>query len=365
MRAWAEIDLSALAHNLRALKERTGGRPVLAVVKADAYGHGAVQISRSLAELGAERLAVATPNEALELRRAGVELPIHILGSVLPEEAGALVGRGFVPTVSTLDEARLISAAARDLERVHLEIDTGMGRSGARAEEAPALARAMADLPGIRVEGAMTHFSRADVPGDETTARSLELFLRTAGEIRASGVELELLHAANSAATSLFSAAHLDMVRPGLAVYGMTGAEHVAAALELKPVMSVHARALLVRELSGGATVGYGSEWRAEGPTRVATVSLGYADGFLRHYARRGWVLVRGERRKVIGRASMDMITVDVTGAKVERGDEVVILGSQGGETITAEEFAAWGGTIPYEVTCLIGRRVERVYKPR
>ncbi len=361
MRAWAEIDLSALAHNFRALKERAGGRPVLAAVKADAYGHGAVAVSKALVELGAERFAVATPNEALELRRAGIGLPVHILGAVLPEEAGGVAGRDFVFTVSTLEEAQLISAAAQRPERVHVEIDTGMGRSGARPEEAPALAAAVAGLPRINIEGAMTHFPCADVPGDETCARALEMFLRAVEEIRARGISVELLHAANSAATTLFDEAHLDMIRPGLALYGMTGAEHVARALELRPVMSVRARAVLVRRLPAGTPVGYGSEWRAEGPSAVAAVSFGYADGFCRRYARDGYVLVRGERRKVIGRASMDVITVDVTGLGAKRGDEVVILGSQGEETITAEDIARWGGTIPYEVTCLIGRRVERV----
>jgi alanine racemase len=366
----AYIDLENLAHNARAIRAhlaavRGPSAPALVgVVKADAYGHGAVPAARTLVDNGAATLACADIDEGLELRAAGLEVPILVFGAFSLGDLDGLFAGGLTPTVSTPTAARrLQDAAARRGVRLayHLGIDTGMLRLGLRHDN---LVRTLPEIlaaPNLELTGVYTHFATADTPGDELFARQCRNFEAAERTLAALGVRGYLRHAANSGALLADPATWLDAVRPGILMYGVAP-DAFEGRIDVRPVMSVRSRVVAVKGVRVGETIGYGGRFIARRPTTMAIVPAGYADGMDRRLEGQGWVLLRGRRVPVAGAVSMDMLALDVTGTDVEPGDEVVFTGRQDGEEITVAEMAAWVGTIPYELLCRIGNRVERVY---
>ncbi len=367
-RAIARVDLAAVRHNAAVLARAAGRARLMAVVKADGYGHGAVPVARAALEGGAAALAVASAAEARELRDAGVAAPVLVMGPLaggewdVAAEAGAEVVAWTPESVGRLAAA---SAARGAPARVHLKLDTGMGRLGARPEDVAALADAAA-ADGVEVAGIMTHFAAADERDGENAsfmAEQLVRFRAAAAALRPRFPDAEL-HAANSAAVLRDPAAAFDMVRCGIALYGCSPFGGDPAEHGLRPAMSVVSRLAAVRTVRSRESVGYGRSWRAARGTRVGLVPVGYADGYARALSGSADVLVRGRRAPVIGAVSMDQITVDLgPGAPEEVGDEVVLLGSQGRERVSAEELAAARGTISYEITCAVGARIPRVHE--
>ena len=364
----AEIDLGALRHNAAVLRRAAGGAAVAAVIKADAYGHGAVEVARALAGL-CERFAVSLVEEGAELRDAGVREPVLVMGPSLAGGHAELAGRDLTPVVS--DPADLEALAAIGRARgapvpVHIKVDTGMGRLGIAPDAlAPLVARALAG-GGVALEGLCTHFASADLPdlaeARRVTHAQLAVFDRALADARAAGAGELVVHAANSAGLIRFPAARFDLVRPGLAMYG----NGLAPAGEaLLPVMHLVTRIAQVRAVPSGQAVSYGGLWRAPRPSRVAVLPIGYADGYPRRLTGSAEVLVKGRRCPVVGAISMDMTLVDVTslGHDAGVGDAVVLLGAQGEERVTAAELAERAGVTEYEVTCGVSKRVPRTFR--
>lgn len=365
--AWAEIDLKAIADNVTTLKGRTRpGTLFMAVVKADGYGHGAVEVARAALTAGADRLGVATVDEAIELRAAGITAPVQILSEPPESTVLAILDNDLVPTVTTREFAGALGRAAvsRGTEaRYHLKVDTGMNRIGVRAEDAPEFAAMLSEFPGLRLEGTFTHFATADVPGDWDVERQLSRFRDVIEQMRTERVDPGIVHAANSPATILYPESHFDMVRCGIAIYGLHPSSATYDVIDLAPAMSVKARATLVKRVGMGEGVSYGLTWHAAGTTTVATLPLGYADGVHRVLSNKMRVLGSGQRLAQVGRICMDQFMVEVPrGVALQRGDELVIVGRQGGERIVMDEFAELAGTINYETACAFGMRLERVY---
>jgi alanine racemase len=353
-RTWAEVDLGAIRHNFRTLKRRAADARLMAVVKADAYGHGAVPVSRASLEVGADALAVVTVEEGAELRRSGIDAPILVFTDLLPDELALAEGYRLQVTAHSIPNARRI-AAHPGLE-VHLKINTGMNRWGVEPDEAGE-ARG---ILGSQLVGVYTHLASAD--SDEVaTRRQLDVFDAVIAARDFSGV---LVHAANSAGTLWHPSSRYDCVRPGVALYGLhpAGDEGDPADEDLRPALSLKSYVAGVRRLAPGEGVSYGLTFRAEEPMFAATVPVGYAEGYRRILSNRASALVRGARRPLLGRVTMDACVFGVDD-EVEVGDEVVLVGEQGGESVRAEEVARWADTINYEVTTGIdARRVERSY---
>ena len=365
---WAEINLGAIRHNYRVIREALcGGAKLCAVVKANAYGHGALAVAKEAVAAGAAYLAVATLSEAAELRRAGIGTPLLVLGLIDPLEAAEAVSLDVTQTVANLALAKAISAEALAQEKtakLHLAIDTGMGRIGCTSEEASALVRDIAALPNIELEGAFSHFAMADVRDKAHARGQLALFLRATETIEEAGVHLKLRHIAESAALLQMPEAHLDMVRAGIIQYGMYPSEEVARDVRekspLRPAMALKARVLFVKDVPEGFAIGYGCTWHAKRRSRIATLPLGYADGYIRALSGKAHVELLGKTAPVVGRICMDQCMIDVTDIEgVAEGTEVTLFGSA---TLSADNVAAWLGTINYEIPCLIASRVPRVY---
>ena len=369
MRTWAEISLPNLEHNYRALRQTLPeGCRFLGVVKANAYGHGAVPVARRLEALGADYLAVATLDEAVELRENGVCAPILILGYVPPQYAGELLEYGITQTVGEEETARALSQAAvragNGALKIHVKLDTGMSRLGflcseaRQAQSVEAIARVCA-LPGLEAEGIFTHFANADADADYT-ALQLRRFRDTVDKLSAKSCRFKIRHCAASAAVLNYPHTHLDMVRPGIALYGHDpdpGCKRPGAP-ELRPVMTLKTRVAALRELSTGTAVGYGCTHTLARDSQVAVLPIGYADGLSRLLSNRGELLVRGRRVPILGRVCMDLCMADVTGVpNVQVGDEVVVFGPE----LPLEEKTEQAGTIQHELLCAVSRRVPRV----
>jgi alanine racemase len=380
----AEIDLAAVRGNLRALRKVAGRARIWAVLKADGYGHGAPAVARTLERSGVDGLAVALLEEAIELRDAGIRAPVLVMGGYYGRAYDELLAHDLVPVVYDASHFELLARAIRLVgheERVlvHLKIDTGMSRLGVRPEQLRALLEAAAAFPQIVVDGVMTHFSSADVPGEEGEAAMLEqlaTFAQGLAIVRKAGHAPRFVHASNSAAllgaASLASArgvadARFDAVRPGIALFGVSPSAHLPCP-ELKPTLRVRSEIVALRTVPAGTPVGYGATFRAQRDTVVATVPMGYADGLPRALSNAGSMLVRGRRAPIIGSLSMDLATLDVTdvpGASMR--DEVVAVGEQRGalgrDEITVQEIAQLAGLIPWDVMTSISRRVPRFYR--
>ncbi|MEF3274455.1 MAG: alanine racemase [Chloroflexus sp.] len=359
---WIHLDLTAIADNVRLLRAHAGV-PLMVVLKGDGYGHGAAQVGRAALAAGAEMLAVATLSEGRALRAQGISAPILVLGYTPPWQAADAIRLDLMVTLFDDDTAQALSAAACELgrtARVHIKVDTGMARLGLPvAEVGPFLSR-LRDLPGLETAGLYTHFARADEADPAPTARQLTRFQTMLGEITRAGLRPPYVHAANSAATLRFPAARFDMVRPGLACYGLAPSPDVPLLPGMRPALSFYSEVAQVREHPPGTPISYGGEFVTSRPSRIATIPVGYADGLRRSPPWRV-VLIRGRRAPIVGRICMDYAMVDVTDIPdVQRGDPVTIIGRQGDDAISVDEIAGWLGTISYEVLTGILPRVPR-----
>ncbi len=365
----AEIHLAALTANFQAVSSYVG-TDVWAVVKADAYGHGAVEVSRSLVEAGAKGLCVALVEEGLELRKAGVEAPILVMSGVYRDGIEEAIDAELTPVIydrAQLEPLRRVAERER-VVRVHLKVDTGMSRLGVTLRDLPDICARIAAMPHVTVDALMTHFANADCDDARYTDTQIERFDEALAVVRRAGIEPRWRHACNSAAAFRFAHARYDFVRTGIALYGVAPFPHDGPAL--MPVFSLRTAVLALREVSAGTPVGYAGAYVCDKPTVLATIPIGYADGFFRRLSSEAEVLVKGARARIVGNVSMDMASVDVTAIArsvgVSVGDEVALLGSQigaaGAGLIRAEEIAARVGTIPYEVLCAVSRRVPRQY---
>ena len=365
--AWAEVDLGAVGRNVGTLRASLApGARLMAVVKADGYGHGAGEVARAALRSGADRIGVATLEEALRLRAAGVTAPLHLLSEAPPRSADRIVESGIIATLFSADFASALSRAAAAQQRpapFHLKVETGMNRIGVRAEDAADFVESLRGLPGISLQGTFTHFATADVPGDWEFERQLERFRATLAEFRRRGIDPGIVHAANSAATILHPETHFDMVRCGIALYGLHPDASTHGRIALAPAMSVKARVTRVARLAMGEGVSYGMTWHAAAPTTVATLPIGYADGIRRSLSNTMHVLVGGRPCRQVGRVCMDQLMVEVPrGLEVAVGDEAVLIGRQGSEELTLEQMAALANTIDYEIACGLGARLGKVY---
>jgi alanine racemase len=378
---WAEIDLNAIAGNVRELRRRTDpGAKLMAVVKADGYGHGAVEVARTALANGAEWLGVARLQEAVPLRDSGLDAPILVFGYTPPADAARLLDYDLRQSVYSLGVARAYSAAAQARGRrvrVHLKVDTGMGRLGlvpaalsepesghVVGEGFTRTAADIARLPGLELEGIFTHFAASDSADKSFSERQLALFLDVVSTLRAKGLEFAVRHAANSAAVIAIPESHFDLVRPGIALYGLRPSAQIdLTGIVLKPAMALKTRIIHLKKVPAGTRISYGMTHRTPWPTLVATVPAGSADGYRRSFSSRGSMLVHGRRVPVIGRVCMDLSMLDVGAVpEVRVEDEVVIFGRQGSEIISADDLAVALGTINYEIVCDVTARVPRVY---
>lgn len=378
---WAEIDLNAIANNVRELRRRT--RPqakLMAVVKANGYGHGAAAVARTALENSAEWLGVARLAEAVELREEGLDAPVLVFGYTPPEDAARLIDYDLRQSVYSVEAARAYSGAAEARGRkirVHLKVDTGMGRLGmvpaapggpnpgqAVSEGFMREVTAVARLPGLHAEGIFTHFAASDSADLSSARRQLALFNEVLSALRSRGMEFEVRHAANSAAVITLPESHLDLVRPGISLYGLRPSAEVGlAGISLKPAMALKARIIHLKAVAAGTCISYGMTFRTPRPTVIATVPAGYADGFRRQFSSKGEMLVHGRRVPVVGRVCMDLTMLDVGAVRdVAVGHEAVIFGRQEGAALSVDDLARELGTINYEVVCGVTARVPRVY---
>jgi len=361
------VDLGALRHNYRALKRRLArGTKMMVAVKANAYGHGLVEVSRALVEAGVDYLGVACVEEGIVLRRSGLRVPILDLGAFFPQDILPMLRYDIAATVTDIGMARFLNAAARRMRRkahVHIKVDTGMGRLGFWHEEADSLIIQICGLKNLSVEGLYTHFPSAD--SDEAFTRSqIAVFCALIDKLAVRGVTIPLKHTANSMAVVGFKAAHFNLVRPGLAVYGLHPKDELVGRLDIKPVLSFKTRVAHVKRVAKGRSVSYGRTYVAPRDTVIATLPVGYGDGYNRLLSNRGAVLIRGVRCPIVGVVCMDQAMVDVGRlAGVRQGEEVVLIGRQKNAVIRAEELARLCHTIPYEIICWISPRVPRLYK--
>jgi alanine racemase len=366
----ARVDLGVLKANYRAIVEHLGReRPksapgVIAVVKANAYGHGAAQVGRALEDAGADLLACADIEEGAALRAAGVRADILIFGALSVSDLDGLFDCRLTPTISSPGAARAVQAAAarhKQHVRYHLKIDTGMNRLGFRFDN---LRRTLPDLlrsENLDLDAVFTHFATADDPGSALFDEQRQRFDRVLADLQALGARPRFRHAANSAAVVRDPRVWFDRVRPGLLLYGIVPPP-LTSTMPLAPVMTLTSRVTAVKGMRAGEVTGYGARFTAKKPTTIAIVPAGYADGLDLRLAGRGAVLIRGRRAPIIGSVCMDMIMIDVTGLDASPGDEVVFIGRQGGDTIDAREMADTIGSIPWEIVCRVGTRIERVY---
>jgi alanine racemase len=379
---WAEVDLNAYGHNITELKRLIGeGTRLMAVVKANGYGHGAIEVARKALISGAENLGVARINEAVQLRQAGLDAPILIFGYTPLEMAESLIQYDLTQTVyASATAAALSEIASRQGKRisVHIKIDSGMGRLGLLLPEPSAGQRsdrpdrkavqealAISRLPGLTVEGLFSHFATADSADKSYADRQLEKFLDFADHLRREGLEVPVKHTANSAALIDMPDSHLDMVRPGIATYGLYPSGDVNHDdVALKPVMTLKSRIVHLKKVPAGFNVSYGLTYRTQKPTTIATVPVGYADGFNRLLSNRGGMLVHGQKVPIVGRICMDLTMLDVGNVpQAEIEDEVVVFGGHGQQAVSADKVAADLNTINYEIVSSITGRVARVYR--
>lgn len=364
--AWAEVDLGAVAHNVAVLADRVAPARLCAVVKANGYGHGAVPVAEAAVAAGATGLAVALVDEGVELRAAGLTAPILVLSEPRPEEMARVVAEDLTAAVYTMAGVTALAEAARrwgTTASVHLKVNTGMNRVGAQPADLLALARAIDADPALELDALWTHCAVADEPGHPFTDEQRARFLAAADELAGAGLRPSLLHAANSAGGILREDLRFDLVRAGIAIYGIDPAPELAGMVDLRPALSLHAHVTHVKRVGAGERVSYGLRHEFGHDANVATVPLGYADGVPRRLSGVGGeVLVGGRRRPIVGVVTMDQLMVDCGDDPVAVGDEVVLLGRQGDEAVTANEWGERLGTIGYEVVCGIGARVPRVY---
>ena len=367
---WTEIDHHAIRFNYRQIRAHIGQRiEMLAVVKADAYGHGAVEVSQTLQEEGMDRLAVAMPEEAVELREAGITLPIHVFGEVLPQQYPLIAEYDLIQTIGNRETAIGLAAQARrhgTRQKVFLMCDTGMGRLGPLPDEAVDFVKAIVEIPHLEVEGIMTHLARADEADEEYSRMQWERFQKILLKIEEAGIRIPVKSVANSPGLVMLPELHLDMVRPGIILYGMRPSLSFEMPFEIRPALTWKARIASLKSLPAGHGVSYSTVYFAEEGEKIAVIPLGYEDGYFRSLSNIGEVLIKGKRAPIRGRLCMDQFMVSVDSIPdVKVGDEVVLLGRQGDEEITAHELGSKAGTLNYDITCSISPRVPVVHLGR
>jgi len=375
--AWVEIDINAIHHNFRELRKLAGRQldrrvnpkvHLLSVVKADAYGHGMLEVARAIEKEGGRFFAVSNLEEAVTLRLSGNKHRILLFEATLPGLAAKIIKYGLTPTVCTLPFVQELDRAAKKAGKtvaVHVKIDTGMGRLGVWHLEASAFIKKIAKLSNIRIEGLMTHFPVAETDR-EFTEKQMIWFADVVADLLKAGIPFTYLHAANSMGLGAYRNRIFNLVRPGVSLYGLYPDQSLRKKVKLIPVMSVKARVLFVKTIRSGWGVSYGHTFRAKKTTPAAVISMGYSDGYLRAVSNRAHMLINGIPCPVRGRVTMDQTIVDISKAgRVRIGDEVVIIGRQGKRVITADDLADWAGTIHYEITCSLGNRLPRFYTGR
>jgi alanine racemase len=366
--AWAEIDLDAIAFNVEQFRRHVGRSvEVMAVVKANGYGHGAIQTAQAALGAGATRLAVHRAIEGIALRRAGIEAPVLVMGYTPPGGAQQIVDWRLTPSLITLEFAQALSGravAAGVTAPVHIKVDTGMSRYGLMPGEVVNFLSMLKELPGIALEGLFTHFATADSADQTYVRQQLASFNRVLTEIHQVGLQFPLVHTCNSAAAMKLPEAHFNAIRLGIAMYGMTPSNEWPPVFDIHPALTLKSRVSRVRELPAGAGVSYGRTYITPGPRWVALVPVGYGDGYHRILSNKGEVLIHGQRARILGRVCMDQFVVDINHIPgVQQDDEVILIGKQGGEEIRAEKVAELAGTINYEATTSLLPRVARIYR--
>jgi alanine racemase len=361
---WIEVDLTAIAHNVREIRSLLSVNTQLcAVVKADAYGHGAIPVAKTVLEAGADQLAVAILSEGIELRRAGINAPILILGYTPAVQASQVVTNRLSQTIFSWQMAKNLSDAATFLGekvKVHIKIDTGMSRIGVLPKDAADFAASVAMLPNLEIEGVYTHFATADSSNKEFCKQQFACFQEILAAIAERGIQVALRHCANSAATIDMPETHLDMVRTGIILYGLLPSTELTKKIELLPAMKFKARVAYLKELPSGTPISYGCTYITDCPKSIVTLPVGYADGWSRLLSNKGKVLIQGCRAPLVGRICMDQCMADVTDIpNVALDDEVLLFG---GQDLSVEEVAEELGSINYEVVCMVGKRVPRFY---
>ncbi len=366
---WIGVDLNAIEHNLNAIKRVVGsGTKILAIVKADAYGHGAVKVSQTLEQNGVDMLGVAFPEEGIELRKNSINIPILILNPILTEQIEDVIKQSLRVTVHNLDIANEISLTAKKYQRnimIHIEIDTGMGGAGVCPAEAIPFIKALSSIKNLEIEGVFTHFNSSEEKDKSFTYEQNRQFKAVIKQLENENISIPLIHAANSGAILDLPDSYFDMVRPGLILYGIFPSNYASRNIDLKQAMSVKTKIINLKQLGPGSVIGYGRTFEILQQTTVATIPVGYKDGFSRGFSNLGEALICGKRTPIIGRVCMDRCFIDVTDLPdVEIGNEVVLLGNQGNETISIESVAELIGTIPYEIVCNLGTTpLKKMYK--
>lgn len=361
---WAEVNLGYLEHNFKEVKSLLFRQTkVLVTVKADAYGHGLIAVAKRLAACNVDYLGVASIDEGIELRKAGIKTPILLLGLILKKDIGPLFTYRLIPTICDREMAFALNAKARAQKQripVHIKVDTGMGRIGVLPLAAFKLVAGIHKLKHIQIQGIFTHFAFADGNRD-FTAQQINLFNKLVGDLKKAGIVIPLVHAANSIGLIRHPNSHFTMVRPGLVIYGLAPLKNLS--LNLKPVLSLKTRVIFIKRLGPGYGISYGLTYITKRNTSVVTLPVGYGDGYPRNLSNLGWVLIGGRRFRISGRICMDQIMVDVGNYKAKIGEEVVLIGRQGKQQVTAQELAELAGTISYEIVCGLGSRIPRIYK--
>lgn len=365
---WAEIDLDALAFNLRSFRRHVGEKTeIFAMVKANAYGHGAVPVSKCFLECGANRLAVHRAIEGRELRQSGISAPILVLGHTPASGARLIVENTLTPTVIDVECARALSGLATatgTIVNIHVEVDSGMNRQGVYPEDVLPFVRKIRSLPGLFVEGLFTHFATADWADATYVRQQIERFNAVLAVLRENGVDIPIIHTANSAAAMRMRGTHFNAIRPGIALYGLKPSDQILPEIEIHPALSLKSLVSRVFTVSAGEGISYGRTYITESAMPAALVPVGYGDGYHRVLSNNSYVLIHGQRTRLVGRICMDQFVVSTAGIEnVGLNDEVVLIGKQGDGEISADEVAGWAGTINYEVTTSLLPRVTRVYK--
>jgi alanine racemase len=361
---WIEINLDALAHNLRQVKKLiSSSAKILVCVKKNAYGHGLIPLSKRLVSEGIDYLGVASIDEGIALRKSGIDTPILILGMVLPCDVEPVIRYNLTQTLSSEELAMALQRKARAFRKkvkVHIKIDTGMGRIGILTKDALPFIKKIKKLPFLELEGIFTHFPIAD-SNAEFTRYQLTLFNQIITQMQKENIHIPLRHAANSMGVIGYKQSHFNMVRPGLMVYGLYPKSNLKVALQ--PVLTLKTKIIYLKIVPAGYGISYGHNYRTQKRTTIATLAVGYGDGYPRILSNKAEVLIRGKRFKISGTICMDKLMVDIKALKAKIGEEVVLIGAQGGkEKITAEEIAALAGTIPYEIVCSLGHHLPRIY---
>lgn len=359
------VDLDAITHNLRAIRAHVGV-PVMAIVKANAYGHGLVPIALHLQAQGVEQLGVAFVEEGIALRNAGVRVPILVLGGIFGPQVAHFITHDLEITVSSLDKLRQVEATAETLGRkavIHLKIDTGMERIGVHSYSCKPFIEAALASRWCELKGIYSHLACADDPASPMTGQQLERFLGACAHIERAGAAMPLRHLANSGGVLHFPETRLDMVRPGILAYGVLPDPASQATIDVRPALSLISQVVYFKVVNAGHPVSYGATWAPSSDTRIVTVPIGYGDGYPRSLSSRGQVLIRGKRHPLVGRVCMDQFMVDIGNDSAWNEDDVVLIGRQGDQLLTAEAVAQTAGTIPYEVLTGLNERIPREYR--